>query len=155
MCIRDSWYFFAIINSPEPDSEFHLIVNRSDQNKILTNALLTFLYRNGYPLVFGTFLSAQHLGYFRIEERLAFTVSLITMLVETVVMKQLIAATKNYTGRKLLKIITKFFVIAMVPTVLASASLAFAISIPQVQDCLLYTSPSPRDRTRSRMPSSA
>ena len=23
------------------------------------------------------------------------------------------------------------------------------------QDCLLYTSPSPRDRTRSRMPSSA
>ena len=26
---------------------------------------------------------------------------------------------------------------------------------PQVSDCLLYTSPSPRDRTRSRMPSSA
>ena len=25
----------------------------------------------------------------------------------------------------------------------------------QFQDCLLYTSPSPRDRTRSRMPSSA
>ena len=25
----------------------------------------------------------------------------------------------------------------------------------KVQDCLLYTSPSPRDRTRSRMPSSA
>ena len=25
----------------------------------------------------------------------------------------------------------------------------------QHQDCLLYTSPSPRDRTRSRMPSSA
>ena len=25
----------------------------------------------------------------------------------------------------------------------------------RVQDCLLYTSPSPRDRTRSRMPSSA
>ena len=25
----------------------------------------------------------------------------------------------------------------------------------QVEDCLLYTSPSPRDRTRSRMPSSA
>ena len=25
----------------------------------------------------------------------------------------------------------------------------------QYQDCLLYTSPSPRDRTRSRMPSSA
>ena len=28
-------------------------------------------------------------------------------------------------------------------------------SVPQVYICLLYTSPSPRDRTRSRMPSSA
>ena len=27
--------------------------------------------------------------------------------------------------------------------------------ISQIIDCLLYTSPSPRDRTRSRMPSSA
>jgi hypothetical protein len=26
---------------------------------------------------------------------------------------------------------------------------------PESYDCLLYTSPSPRDRTRSRMPSSA
>ena len=26
---------------------------------------------------------------------------------------------------------------------------------PKNKDCLLYTSPSPRDRTRSRMPSSA
>ena len=26
---------------------------------------------------------------------------------------------------------------------------------PRLKDCLLYTSPSPRDRTRSRMPSSA
>ena len=28
-------------------------------------------------------------------------------------------------------------------------------TIPRVEDCLLYTSPSPRDRTRPRMPSSA
>ena len=27
--------------------------------------------------------------------------------------------------------------------------------VPLCPDCLLYTSPSPRDRTRSRMPSSA
>ena len=27
--------------------------------------------------------------------------------------------------------------------------------LEEVMDCLLYTSPSPRDRTRSRMPSSA
>ena len=31
----------------------------------------------------------------------------------------------------------------------------YANNIPQVAICLLYTSPSPRDRTRSRMPSSA
>ena len=29
------------------------------------------------------------------------------------------------------------------------------IIIPESNSCLLYTSPSPRDRTRSRMPSSA
>ena len=28
-------------------------------------------------------------------------------------------------------------------------------AVPMVDACLLYTSPSPRDRTRSRMPSSA
>ena len=31
----------------------------------------------------------------------------------------------------------------------------FAINFDKYNDCLLYTSPSPRDRTRSRMPSSA
>ena len=29
------------------------------------------------------------------------------------------------------------------------------VAIPEAEVCLLYTSPSPRDRTRSRMPSSA
>ena len=29
------------------------------------------------------------------------------------------------------------------------------VELPTVKACLLYTSPSPRDRTRSRMPSSA
>ena len=29
------------------------------------------------------------------------------------------------------------------------------IDVDEYMDCLLYTSPSPRDRTRSRMPSSA
>ena len=33
------------------------------------------------------------------------------------------------------------------------AAAATAVAMPNV--CLLYTSPSPRDRTRSRMPSSA
>ena len=36
-----------------------------------------------------------------------------------------------------------------------SKSFEEKLSIVQVLSCLLYTSPSPRDRTRSRMPSSA
>ena len=32
---------------------------------------------------------------------------------------------------------------------------ALSLARPQPKPCLLYTSPSPRDRTRSRMPSSA
>ena len=32
---------------------------------------------------------------------------------------------------------------------------SYATDFKQVKGCLLYTSPSPRDRTRSRMPSSA
>ena len=39
---------------------------------------------------------------------------------------------------------------------LVTANLRFVVSVAkQYQHCLLYTSPSPRDRTRSRMPSSA
>ena len=40
----------------------------------------------------------------------------------------------------------------------AAAALILAVWVfflPLAWDCLLYTSPSPRDRTRSRMPSSA
>ena len=43
---------------------------------------------------------------------------------------------------------------AMRPTFLADRAGTYVFSL-QVSDCLLYTSPSPRDRTRSRMPSSA
>src|SRR5665811_664599 len=35
------------------------------------------------------------------------------------------------------------------------ANVSYLISEQQTDYCLLYTSPSPRDRTRSRMPSSA
>ena len=40
----------------------------------------------------------------------------------------------------------------LVPTFNAEAA---GVDVEQMIDCLLYTSPSPRDRTRSRMPSSA
>ena len=36
-----------------------------------------------------------------------------------------------------------------------AARFEFEVPKAQCMDCLLYTSPSPRDRTRSRMPSSA
>ena len=38
---------------------------------------------------------------------------------------------------------------------LAEAVAAFCLSSELCEDCLLYTSPSPRDATLSRMPSSA
>ena len=37
----------------------------------------------------------------------------------------------------------------------ATTTFQFPADIPSLYGCLLYTSPSPRDRTRSRMPSSA
>ena len=40
-------------------------------------------------------------------------------------------------------------------TVMAEGGAAAALANRDHRDCLLYTSPSPRDRTRSRMPSSA
>ena len=39
--------------------------------------------------------------------------------------------------------------------VLADADSAYVASLPPPPSCLLYTSPSPRDRQKSRMPSSA
>jgi len=45
------------------------------------------------------------------------------------------------------------FLSARVPSVIAESS--FGRAFPRFYVCLLYTSPSPRDRTRTRMPSSA
>ena len=41
------------------------------------------------------------------------------------------------------------------PQFIVREGLIEALSAAQAEICLLYTSPSPRDRTRSRMPSSA
>ena len=40
-------------------------------------------------------------------------------------------------------------------TALRGYDLKFLTAVPKGNDCLLYTSPSPRDRQKSRMPSSA
>ena len=42
-----------------------------------------------------------------------------------------------------------------VPLSIVDMGLIYGIDVTDNNDCLLYTSPSPRDRTRSRMPSSA
>ena len=42
-----------------------------------------------------------------------------------------------------------------IPAILAGRDLMAAAQTGTGKTCLLYTSPSPRDRTRSRMPSSA
>ena len=43
----------------------------------------------------------------------------------------------------------------VLPTALTAGAILVILSLYQNSFCLLYTSPSPRDRTRSRMPSSA
>ena len=45
--------------------------------------------------------------------------------------------------------------ISIGPEGLIKGKLGLDMTTEQGTDCLLYTSPSPRDRTRSRMPSSA
>ena len=43
----------------------------------------------------------------------------------------------------------------MIYTIIASNAKGDSVELDLANPCLLYTSPSPRDRTRSRMPSSA
>ena len=48
-----------------------------------------------------------------------------------------------------------YYMVEGVATLVTGGTLAEPTSTPNGTSCLLYTSPSPRDRTRSRMPSSA
>ena len=73
-------WFGICLRCPNNHPKFSQLSDRSDQHKILANAILTFLYRNGYPLIFGLFVSTHHIGYFRIEERLAYSISFIVLL---------------------------------------------------------------------------
>ena len=57
-------------------------------------------------------------------------------------------------SKKLLEIMATDTTIAWIP-LLVGALTAFIVGCLAIKFCLLYTSPSPRDRTRSRMPSSA
>ena len=66
-----------------------------------------------------------------------------------------LTAALNLAPRKVC-IITKSTLGVNTSSMWAQGGIAAAVGInDSVKSCLLYTSPSPRDRTRSRMPSSA
>ena len=50
---------------------------------------------------------------------------------------------------------SNWFLFSLILLCISLAACSFRRQIPSLKACLLYTSPSPRDRTRSRMPSSA
>ena len=50
---------------------------------------------------------------------------------------------------------TNWFTIGVSVMATQASAITFLSTPGQAYNCLLYTSPSPRDRTRSRMPSSA
>ena len=69
-------------------------------------------------------------------------------------MIQILYNTPNKTLTIMKKIFTLIIALALVPA-FAAAQTTIARVVEQFKNCLLYTSPSPRDRQKSRMPSSA
>ena len=64
----------------------------------------------------------------------------------------LIAGSTGYIGTQLVKLLSKH---KNVKIKYLCGNTSVGKNISYYDNCLLYTSPSPRDRTRSRMPSSA
>ena len=60
-----------------------------------------------------------------------------------------------FTAQELMDLKTAFEAVSMGEAFVNTESLKALFADMQIYPCLLYTSPSPRDRTRSRMPSSA
>ena len=65
------------------------------------------------------------------------------------------AALDTYVAQR--QLMERIASLVLMPSLLMSLlfGLASMAAVPGFHGCLLYTSPSPRDRTRSRMPSSA
>ena len=79
---------------------------------------------------------------------------------KTHIMKALEAELDGFGGRSVAYISAEEFYVAYVEGVMNGDTRALKTRVRKADivlfdDCLLYTSPSPRDRTRSRMPSSA
>ena len=74
-------------------------------------------------------------------------------------LKQIQHSTKGFVGIPLVLLMVLAMVILPLPPLLLDALFTFnivlAILVLLVSTCLLYTSPSPRDTDKSRMPSSA
>ena len=72
--------------------------------------------------------------------------------------ESLLTALDSLRSNKLRAALTMLGVIIGVAAVIALLSIGNGVTASindEINACLLYTSPSPRDRTRSRMPSSA
>ena len=82
--------------------------------------------------------------------RTAFAIRVVSAMLGTLTVPAAYAAAKELYGRRV-ALVAAFFTATTFWHVNLSRIGFRAVSLP----CLLYTSPSPRDRTRSRMPSSA
>ena len=95
-------------------------------------------------------LSKFVLGGLRFSVQLTVVATLGGILLGTVL------ALMRLSGNKVLALPATIYVNGMRSIPLVMVILWFFLLVPSwVYGCLLYTSPSPRDRTRSRMPSSA
>ena len=88
----------------------------------------------------GEYLAQQGSGVVSAEDATSMDAILAEQQIDLVILDLMLPGEDGLSIAKRLKAATS------IPIIMVSA---------QGEDCLLYTSPSPRDRTRSRMPSSA
>ena len=95
-------------------------------------------------VLFGSFILTHHVANYFIEDRIAKE-------------KQLVQHTAQTTALHFESKIEKYLSAAdfLKNYLLLNGEEATAAAFPRLAACLLYTSPSPRDGRRSRMPSSA
>jgi O-antigen/teichoic acid export membrane protein len=115
--------------TPVPDT-----TARRQQQILLQNGVLLFLYRNGYPLLFAVFASSKDIGLFRLEERLAFSVMFLYLLFELFSTKALLRGVKNSTPSQARKTYLGFAAIALGPATVASLGLAGLSVLPGIRE---------------------
>ena len=119
--------------------------------------------RPGGGIVFGPKPRTYNLAMNRKERRLALRTALMARVEDLVVVKDFGASleapkTREITdalGRLGIAADTKVLIILSNPSDVVRRSVRNLEKVKLISACLLYTSPSPRDRQKSRMPSSA